>query len=407
MRVIVVGGGIVGASAAHHLGRAGVEVVVIDRDDPGKATRAGAGIVCPWPSAGEDGPVFDLYAAGAAFYPELLDDLVGGTGADRSDDPSVDLGYRRVGALVVPSGAAGPDGGPGLDGWAELDAAAARLARRADANPAMGAVERLDSDRARALFPPLRPGLEALHIEGGARVDGRLLAEALLARSRAERVVTPASAEVVLDGDRVAGVRVGGDRPGGGGGGGELVAGDAVVVAGGAWTGDVLAPVAAELDLDLRVDVAPQKGQIIHLGVDDDTSGWPVVLPTGPHYLLAFDDGRVVVGATRETGSGFDVRVTAAGQAQVLGEALAVAPGLADAVVLETRVGLRPLAEGAPTLSAVPGVDGLVVATGLGAGGLTMGPLAGRVAADLVTGATPPVDVSPFALSSPSPPPSR
>ena len=37
------------------------------------------------------------------------------------------------------------------------------------------------------------------------------------------------------------------------------------------------------------------------------------------HYLLAFDDSRVVAGATRETGAGFDVRVTPGGLHEVLG----------------------------------------------------------------------------------------
>ena len=102
----------------------------------------------------------------------------------------------------------------------------------------------------------------------------------------------------------------------------------------------------------------------------------------GHHYLLAFPGGRVVVGATREAGAGFDHRVTAAGQRQVLDAALALAPGLADATVLETRVGFRPVTpDGFPLLGAVPGLGGLVVATGLGANGLTYGPLMGVLAA--------------------------
>ena len=35
-----------------------------------------------------------------------------------------------------------------------------------------------------------------------------------------------------------------------------------------------------------------------------------MVLPPGAHYLLAFDDSRIVAGATRESGAGFDYRVT-------------------------------------------------------------------------------------------------
>jgi D-amino-acid dehydrogenase len=49
-----------------------------------------------------------------------------------------------------------------------------------------------------------------------------------------------------------------------------------------------------------------------------------------------------VAGATRESGAGFDYRVTPAGLSEVLREALAVAPGLAGGTCLETRVGFRP-----------------------------------------------------------------
>jgi D-amino-acid dehydrogenase len=38
------------------------------------------------------------------------------------------------------------------------------------------------------------------------------------------------------------------------------------------------------------------------------------------HYLLALDDGRIVAGATRETGSGLDYRVTPVGLAEIFGQ---------------------------------------------------------------------------------------
>ena len=46
----------------------------------------------------------------------------------------------------------------------------------------------------------------------------------------------------------------------------------------------------------------------------------------------------MLAGATRETGSGFDARVTAGGLHQVLDAALALAPGLIDATLVEVRV---------------------------------------------------------------------
>jgi len=150
-----------------------------------------------------------------------------------------------------------------------------------------------------------------------------------------------------------------------------------VLVAGGAWTPTLVPGLA----------IRPQRGQIVHLGTSDPTSAqWPVVSPLAHHYLLAFP-GRVVVGATREDDVGFDAVVTAAGQREVLDRALTVAPGLADAPVLEWRVGLRPVAtRGYPYLGAVPDHPGVFVATGHGASGLTYGPWSGAAVADLALG---------------------
>ena len=119
----------------------------------------------------------------------------------------------------------------------------------------------------------------------------------------------------------------------------QFLAADAVVAATGAWTDAFVEPAG------LTLGVTAQRGQIVHIGLGmTDTSRWPAILPSDTgHYMLAFDDSRVIAGATRETGSGFDYRITPGGLAEVLDEALAVAPGLASGTYLETRIGFRPM----------------------------------------------------------------
>ncbi|WP_203922381.1 NAD(P)/FAD-dependent oxidoreductase [Rugosimonospora africana] len=389
MRVIVVGTGVAGASCAYALARQGVEVVTVESGRPGQATAAGAGILQPWSSAAVPGtPWYELYLAGAAYYPTLIDRL--------TRDGVQDIGYARTGSLVV---SADRD---------QLDDVEARVAAHGPERPEVGEVHRLDPVRARALFPPLAEHLSAVHITGGARVDGRRLRAGLLDGARRHGALArQGDAELVVEGGAVTGVRVTGEHAGGesgsdepgsdahvGGehGSGETIAADIVVAAAGAWTNAVLAP------LGLRVPVEPQRGQIVHLRLPGvDTGNWPTVLPMGPHYLVCFDD-RVVVGATRETGSGFDVQVTAAGLHEVLTAALSVAPGLSTASHLETRVGLRPLTpDQSPHVGFVPGVPGLAMLTGFGAAGLTMGPNAGEIVADLIRDRTPSLDVSALA----------
>jgi len=71
MKVVVVGSGIAGASAAFHLTELGAEVLVIDNNAPGRATLAGAGIVCPWLSHNRDPRYQALAFAAVRYYPEL------------------------------------------------------------------------------------------------------------------------------------------------------------------------------------------------------------------------------------------------------------------------------------------------------------------------------------------------
>lgn len=104
-------------------------------------------------------------------------------------------------------------------------------------------------------------------------------------------------------------------------------------------------------------------------------------------YLLCFGD-RLVLGPTREDDSGFDGGPTVAGLGDMLDRARTMAPGIGNARWLEIRSGLRPASrDGLPTIGRVPGLRGLVLATGLGAHGLTVGPHVGALAARIADGA--------------------
>jgi D-amino-acid dehydrogenase len=354
MRVIVVGAGILGASTAWHLARAGAEVVVLDPFLPGRATAAGAGIICPWPSARTDQGWYAIAAAAARHYPALI--------ASLAEEGETDTGYARSGALVLP----GPEG--------DLDAAESRLRARLPQAPEAGTPQRLAPAEARALFPPLAPDLPALYIPGGARVDGRRLAAAFLraAQRRGATLHEAAVTDLTARGTRITGAQT---QSG-------VIEADEILLCAGAWAPPLLAP------LGLALPVQPQRGQILHLILPgQDTAAWPVLLPQSSHYLLAFEDSRVVVGATRETGSGFDLRLTAGGVMEVLRNALSIAPGLAEATLHETRIGMRPMGPAlSPMLGRAPGFEGLTIGNGLGPSGLTIGPFAGSLLAELLLG---------------------
>ena len=353
-RVVVVGGGIVAASVAYHLAREGAAVVTVEADLPGPATGAGAGIICPWGDEADDSS-YQLVADGARYYPELL--------AMLAEDGAAETSYAKVGTLCV------------ADELDPLEVVEALLLSRRSARPEIGDVAFVGRGEPKKAFPPLAPGLRGLWISGGARVDGRSIRDCLMRgaqRHGAKRMRGTAA----LDN---AGVTADGER----------VSADAVVVAAGAWTGQVCAP------LGLKLPIGPQRGQIIHVSMPGaDTDSWPVILPPEDPYLLGFPGGRVVFGATREN-AGFDYRATVGGVGSMLAAAAAIAPGLRDATLLETRIGFRPAtADGLPLLGMLS--DRVIVAAGNGPEGLTAGPWTGRAAAALALGQRPVMDIAPF-----------
>jgi D-amino-acid dehydrogenase len=369
--LIVIGGGIVGLSVAYHAVVAGAKTLLVDRSDPGRATAAGAGILAPETSAIESDAWFRLAIAAVDYYPTLI--------AQLEADADGSTGYAPTEALLVAVSA---------DEDAALAAAHERmLARqRAYGRPTPDQLTPIDAAAARELFPPLAPIRAGLRARRAARVDGRLLGGALERAADARGLLRRSAGvdQILLQGDLANGVVSAGER---------LTAG-AVVIAGGAWSA------AFASQLRVRLPVAPQRGQIIHLSLPGvDTASWPVILPFHGHYMVPWPDQRVVVGATREL-VGFEPHTTAAGVHEVLAEALRVAPGLASATIGEVRVGLRPhTPDSLPVLGHAPAARNVYLATGHGATGLQVGPYSGKLIADLALGTPIEQDLTAFASS--------
>lgn len=373
--VIVIGGGIVGASSAYHLVRGGSSTLLIDRHDAGRATSAGAGILAPEIST-RDEVWFRLATAAVDYYPTLLQMLV--------QDGGGEAGYSRCGMLLV---------AVSEDERASYESSKRKIFQRQKERnfPPAEELHVVNSREAKTLFPPLATDvIGAIYFENAARINGRLMEQSL--RKAADRQGLETLAEnakelIVRDGS-VVGVRVGQD----------LLRAEAVLIAGGAWS-----PALGQ-QLKLNLQVSPQRGQIAHLDLPNpETGNWPIVNAFHGHYIVCWPQtngmGRIVVGATRETGSGFQAVTSVCGIIETLSEALRVAPGLADAQLHEFRVGLRPLsADGLPYLGAVPGVQGAFVATGHGPTGLQLGPYSGKLLADLILNLPVNVDLHPFRI---------
>jgi D-amino-acid dehydrogenase len=335
--------------------------VVVDRQDAGRATDAGAGILAPAVSDWPDPALHRFALAAMDYYPQLV--------AQLAEEGHPEIGYAPARILVV--------SGPG-DDPASFEAKRARLFERS-----RELVEEVSPSEARQAFPPLQDVSAALLSGAAARVDGRRLTAALTAAAAAAGVDMVEGDVTALE-PRATAVRV---RLSGG----RQLDAAMVVVAAGAWSAALAEP------LGHRLEVEPQRGQIVHLGVEAETAQWAIVEGFRGHYILPWPDGRIVCGATRETGSGFAAKLTAAGQAEVLNEALRLAPGLADAAVREWRVGLRPLARsGRPSVGPIDSSGRVFVAAGHGPNGLLLGPYSAYLLSQAVTGGRPVPELAPL-----------
>jgi D-amino-acid dehydrogenase len=334
--VAVVGGGLVGAATAYELAQGGASTVVYDRHDAGRATDAGAGILSPATAQRDDTGWNVLCVAAGQHYDALIPQL------------GDDAGWARCGILEL---ATRPSDLPAFE-W---------LAERA------GGGREVSADAARDLCPVLGPIERALHHPDAARVDGRSMARALRNAAVAHGVEWREEDAPPIDG----------------------IDAGAIVIAGGAWTPAISAQVGVTLP------VVPLRGQIMHLDVPEyDTATWPIVQPVFGHYMVPWDDRHVAIGATVEH-AGFATDVTAGGVHEILREALRVMPGLESARVREVRVGLRPASsDDIPIIG--PLTDNVFVCTGHGANGLLLGPISGRIIADVVLQREPRMDLTRF-----------
>lgn len=365
---IVIGGGLAGSATAYHLVREGGRALLVDRGDQGQSTFAGAGILSPETTGAFDTEMLPFAFKSATHYTSLVESLHG--------DGIVETGYKRTSLLLTATEADMP----------QFEATRAKLLERLEP---LGFADRLTDiapEDARKMFPPLGPIAAALYQKEAARVDSHRLSQALQKAGERNglKVLRRAVERIIIEGGQARGVVING----------EPYYADHVVVAAGAWSEQFAK------QIQLRIPIQPMRGQVVHLrypSEEGETSRWPMLTPVRGNYIIPWERGRLVVGGTREPDAGFDARITAAGMHQVFQQLFETAPGLANAEVIEMRVGLRPMTpDGRPLIGPVPHIEGLWFITGLGATGQQTAPFAGRIIADWIRGMPSPVDTSLF-----------
>jgi glycine oxidase len=364
--VLIVGGGVIGLTAAYYLAGRGVRVTVLDHQEMGReASWAGAGIIAPGRLEGAATPYDKLRALSAELYPTLSAELRERTGLDN--------GYRRCGGLEFPA-----DEPIDADAWR-----AEGITWEPCEGPALQQLE-----------PHLRTDLgRVYHLPDMAQVRNPRHVRALLAANAALGAVLQPHCPVL--GFSQAGSRVSAVRSAEG----DIAAGQILLCAG-AWIDLLLTPLTP-----FRLGVHPVRGQIVLLNTAANVL--KRIILHGHRYLVPRGDGRILVGSTEED-AGFVKSTTADAIGGLLAFASEMVTDLADAAVERTWAGLRPGSrDGLPSIGQVPGFENLWVAAGHYRSGIQLSPATGLVLAEALTGQPTSVPLDAFRPNRPPAPPAR
>jgi glycine oxidase len=344
--VIILGGGVIGLTTAYFLAQEGASVLLCDQGRLGmESSWAGAGILPPSDLEHAQLPLDRLRALSGQLFPALSDELKERTG--------IDNGFVRCGGLEFLSHAAEGE----AHEWYGLGVPTIVLSEK----------------DAAALEPALAPHLgKAIHVPGMAQLRNPRHLQALRAACLATNKVafleeTPAQ-RLSVEKNRIKGVRT----PN------EVLTGEVVLLAAGAWTDRLLEP------LGRRLNIKPVRGQIALL--NPGTIVFRNILIWGARYLVPRLDGRVLIGSTEEH-VGFVRDTTATGIHGLLELGLRLVPRLAGAALERTWAGLRPGSpDGLPFLGPVPGIENLYVAAGHFRAGIQLSPGTALLLKEMISG---------------------
>jgi len=336
--VIVVGGGVVGASSAWRLAQSGRRVLLLERRKIGsEASGAAAGMLGAQLEVGSPGPFYHLCIESRNKYPNFAEALLDETGID------VQLVQNGILRLAYNSGEVN-----------ELEK------QRAWQTEVGCRAQWWNEDTLTAAEPTLAASLGALLLPDDGNLSAPLLTQALgVAAVRNVEVmedtevqrITPSAQQVRVDTVLASYVA------------------EHVVIAAGAWAKVFLSQVG------VASHIYPVKGQMMAIRPRHGMRLHHTVFSRHA-YLVPKRDGTIVVGATEDHHAGFNRDVTVGNMAFLTSALERMAPGLNDSIVVRSWTGLRPGSPtGLPLIGPVPGTDRVILAAGHFRNGILLAPI--------------------------------
>ena len=369
-RVVILGGGVIGLSAAEHLTRKGLKVTLLDKGPFAReASWAGAGYVDLRDAFRVGGSFLDLCRLSYDLYPEWTERLKKESGIDPEFLHS---------------------GGIGLTFRPEEEKIFREMEEKTAPRGLKG--EWLTGEKALTWEPALSPEVRsAWFLPQTRQVRPPRLNRALLRVLQNQGVEFRENEEVLeilREGSRAIGVATLQGK----------IQADHVLVTGGAWTGGILEKTGISLP------VRPVKGQVVLFKAAPGL--FKSILFSSSAYLVPRLDGHVYVGSTLEE-AGFDKSVTKAAFDRLVQGARQAVPALGKAIIESSWAGLRPATrDGWPYLGPTPGWENLWVAAGHFTHGILLSCVTGRLMAQALSGEKTDLSLEPFRLDREPYPPS-
>ncbi len=342
--------------AARELNAQGLSVRLIERGDLGhEASWAGGGILSPLYPWRYPDPVTRLASYGQARYAGFARQLYEESGIDPEWEPS--------GLLM-----------PGLD---EFESA------RYWAKKHCIEIEALEADAVSRYEPALNSHeAGAIWMPGVAQIRNPRLVRALrvgLTRGQIDVETNNPVTGFRVENGQITGVNTQlGFRES-----------DQVVLAGGAWSDELLKPIGQS------ANIRPVRGQMVVFKGYRGQLGRIVLRQN--RYLIPRRDGRIVVGSTLEE-VGFDNAITSEAYESLTHSAIELVPSLANLPVEKQWSGLRPgSTNGIPVIAEHPDIKGLYINTGHYRNGVVLALGSTRVLSDLILGHSPLIEPKAYA----------
>ena len=347
--VVIIGGGIMGCSAALRLAQAGAKVTLIERGEIGQeASAAAAGMLAPQGEMIEPPAFSDLCMKSRDLYPQFASEVEELSGER--------IAYKQDGTVLV---------GISEEECKELEETFHIQTQRGLP------LERLTGDEVRRRVPGLAAEIRlALFVPGDHWLDNVNLMSGLAKACSRLGVSVRTRTEVTklnARGGRVESVTVGHN------GSSSEIAGEQYVLAAGCWSRELAATTG------LALAMQPCRGQMMEFETPTEL---PHVIRCGKHYVVP-RGRRAIVGTTAEFGEG-EKGVTEEGLRSILEGVARIAPMVEGFKKLSTWSGLRP-----DTSDHLPAIGrgepaNLVFATGHFRNGILLAPATAQLVRDLV-----------------------